>query len=314
VVAADATLAVGVLQQTARTLSASPAAEGQTVTAYAAAYALAAPAVMRLARRARPERMLARALSLFALANAATAAAPSLAVLLVARIAAGTCAAVFMACAAAVAGKSVPARRRGRALATVVGGAALATAFGVPLGTFAAAVAGWRAVFWGVAVATALAATAASWRPLRPADQEEPDRSAAPPGGVLLILAVTLLWSTGSFTFFTYIGAVVRQTASAGPAGLAGYLLLFGLAGLAGAVASGWLADRNGPVPALAGGLTLTALSLAGMGLTAALSARPALAASIAAITGHAWARGRSRRRSSSACWPAVATTGSCCH
>jgi len=30
---------------------------------------------------------------------------------------------------------------------------------------------------------------------------------AVPGGAVLLTLATTLLWATGSFTFFTYIGA-----------------------------------------------------------------------------------------------------------
>ena len=46
--------------------------------------------------------------------------------------------------------------------------------------------------------------------------------------------------------------------------------------GLAGAAAAGWLTDRTGPLPTLAGGLTLTAASLAGLGLIAALAAGPA--------------------------------------
>jgi predicted MFS family arabinose efflux permease len=92
---------------------------------------------------------------------------------------------------------------------------------------------------------------------------------------VLLTLATTLLWATGSFTFFTYVGVILHQTASAGASGLAGFLLVFGLAGLAGAAAAGWLADKTGPLPALAAGLTLTALSLAGLGVIAAVAAGP---------------------------------------
>jgi len=109
-----------------------------------------------------------------------------------------------------------------------------------------------------------------------------------PRGAVLLTLATTLLWATGSFTFFTYLGVILHRTASAGAYGLAGFLLLFGVAGLGGAAAGGWLTDRAGPLPALAGGLMLTALSLAGLGLTAMFAAgRAAVAASVAAIAGY---------------------------
>ncbi len=111
---------------------------------------------------------------------------------------------------------------------------------------------------------------------------------AIPRGTAALTLATTLLWATGSFTFFTYIGVILHQTASAGPSGLAGFLLVFGIAGLGGAAAAGWLTDRTGPLPALAGGLMLTALSLAGLGLVAAFAAgRAAVAASIVAIAGY---------------------------
>jgi predicted MFS family arabinose efflux permease len=100
-------------------------------------------------------------------------------------------------------------------------------------------------------------------------------------------LAVTFVWAAGSFTCFSYISAVLRRTAAVGPTGLAAFLLVFGIAGLAGAAVSGWLTDRRGPRAALAGGLGLAALSLAGLGLTATLSARPQVTATIAAITGY---------------------------
>jgi hypothetical protein len=56
-----------------------------------------APVVVRAARRARLDHLLAAALGLFALANAATGAALSLLVLLAARVAAGTRAGMFVA-------------------------------------------------------------------------------------------------------------------------------------------------------------------------------------------------------------------------
>jgi len=289
VVASDGTLVAALLRQIASTLSAAPAAAGQAVTVYAAGYALGAPLIIRTARRAPQERLIPGALGVFALANAATAAAPSLAALLAARIAAGTCAGVFTAAAAAAAAGSVAPGHRGRALAMIVGGSSAGTAFGVPLGTFAGGAIGWRPAFFGVTALAALAAAATGCflspqREGRPA----PASMAIPRGTVLLILATTLLWATGSFTFFTYIGVILHQTASAGASGLAGFLLVFGIAGLGGASAGGWLADKTGPLPPLAGGLTLTALALAGLGLIAAFAAgRAAVAASVAAIASY---------------------------
>jgi len=288
VVASDGTLVAALLREIASTLSVSPAAAGQAVTVYAAGYALGAPLIVRAARRVSRERLRAGSLGVFALANAATAAAPSLAALLGARIVAGACGGAFMTAAAAAAAGSAAPSHRGRALAVIVGGSSAGTAFGVPLGALAGGAIGWRPAFIGIAVAAALAAAATAWPSPQRSSRPAPAPMAIPPGAVLLTLATTLLWATGSFTFFTYVGVILHQTASAGASALAGLLLVFGIAGLGGAAAGGWLADRTGPLPALAIGLTLTAVSLAGFGLIAALAAGPAaVAASVAAMTGY---------------------------
>jgi DHA1 family inner membrane transport protein len=288
VVASDGTLVAALLREIASTFSASPAVAGQAVTVYAAGYALGAPLIIRTARRAPQRRLTPGALGVFAVANAATAAAPSLAALLGARIAAGACGGVFAAAAAAAAAGSVAPNHRGRALAVVVGGSSAGTAFGVPLGTVAGGVIGWRPAFFGITALAVLTAAATAFFPPQRDSRPAPAPVAIPRGTVALTLGTTLLWATGSFTFFTYVGVILHQTASVGASGRAGFLLVFGIAGLAGAAAAGWLADRTGPLPALAGGLTLTAASLAGLGLIAALAAGPtAVVASIAAIAGY---------------------------
>lgn len=288
VVASDATLVAALLRQIASTLSASPAAAGQAVTVYAAGYALGAPLIIRAAQRVRQGRLLAGALGVFAAANAATAAAPSLAALLGARMAAGACGGTFMAAAAATAAGSVAPSHRGRALAVIVGGSSAGTAFGVPLGTFVGGAIGWRPAFFGITAVAALAAAATAAFSPHEASGPAPAPAAVPRGAVLLTLATTLLWATGSFTFFTYIGVVLHQAASVGASGLAGFLLIFGVTGLAGVVAGGWLTDKTGPLPALAGGLTLTALALAGLGVIAAAVTGPAaVIASGAAIASY---------------------------
>jgi MFS transporter, DHA1 family, inner membrane transport protein len=228
---------------------------------------------VRAARTLRPERLAAFALALFAVANAATAAAPSYAALLGARALAAACAGVFMPTAALVAARAVGEERRGRALAVVVGGSSAATALGVPLGTFVGGAIGWRSVFYAVAVASAVIAAAAASLP-------RTERSpAAPRARVLPALATTLLCATGSFTFFTYVAVVLARRASIGTAGLAAFLLLFGLVGIVGAAASGRVTDARGPRTALVAGLVLAAAAPAGLAATTGRAASAALVA-----------------------------------
>jgi predicted MFS family arabinose efflux permease len=281
VVAVDGTLVVGLLRQIAGSLDVSPATAGQALTVFGAVYALGAPLIVRAARAVRPERLAAGALALFAVANTATAAAPSYAALLGARALAAACAGVFMPTAAFIAARALGEERSGRALAVVVGGSSAATALGVPLGTFVGGAVGWRAVFYAVAIASALVAVAATSLP----------RTEAPPAArrarVLPTLATTLVWATGSFTFFTYVAVVLARRASVGTAGLAGFLLLFGLVGIAGAAAAGRLTDTRGPIAPLAAGLVLAAVALAGL---AAATGRVAAAALVALYALGTWA------------------------
>jgi DHA1 family inner membrane transport protein len=287
-VATDGTLVAALLRQLATTLSVSPAAAGQAITVYAAGYALVAPLIVRASRRGRQNRVMAVALGVFAAGNGATAAAPSLAALLAARLVAGACAGVFMAAAAASAAGSAALGRRGRALSIIVAGSSAGTAFGVPLGALAGGSLGWRPVFAGVTAIAAL--TAATVGVLVPPQRRTPTAqpAASPRRAVLATLATTLLWATGSFTFFTYVGVILHRIASAQASGVAGFLLVFGLAGLGGAAAGGWLSDRSGPLPALVAGLSLTALCLAGLAVISALATgRHAALASVAAIAGY---------------------------
>lgn len=283
VVASDGTLVVGLLRQIARALSASPAAAGQAVTVFAAVYAIATPLVVRAARPVGRERLLIVSLALFAIANAGTAASPSLPALLAVRVLAAIGAGVFMVTAAALAVDSGRHDQRGRRLAVVVGGASAGTALGVPLGTFLSSAVGWRAIFYGIAVLSVLIVIggAISLRPVS-------ERSKAPArtglGGrlALLTLVTTMLWATGSFTFFTYIGVVLSEAAAVGATGLAGFLLLFGAAGILGAMAAGSLTDRKGPFVPLVAALVLIAAALTALGVISAAADRTSLSALIA--------------------------------
>lgn len=284
VVTVDGTLVIGLLEQIARSLRISPAAAGQSVTAFAVSYALSAPLVIRLTRRVRPELLLVASLGGVALGNAATAAAPGLAALILARVVAAACAGVFMATSATVAAQRVAVQRRGRALASVVGGASAGTALGVPIGTFLGGIAGWRTLFFGICGMTIVVSTATAMSVSRGSDSLESTAHRARNTRALWVLSTTLLWSSGSFVFFTYIAVVIRQATSVGTAGLSLFLMLFGLAGISGAVLAGRSTDARGAAFTLLWALTAIVAALTGLGFVVAVGLRGAAATSATAI------------------------------
>jgi predicted MFS family arabinose efflux permease len=271
VVATDGTLIVGLLRRVAADLSASPAAIGQSIAVFAFAYAAGAPLLIVRTRGWRQERVLLSALILFAAANLATALAGSLATLLAARVVAGAAAGAFTPTAAALAAVSV--ERRGRALAFVVGGASAAAIVGVPLGTIVGVYLGWRAAFFLVA-AMSLALIAALLKGPRESGRlPQPGSSRPlPRRRLLMTLLVTLLWATGSFTFFTYLAVVLHKTAGVSGLGVALYLLLFGIAGTIGVTVAGRAVDARGGAAILTLALLFVAASLSGLALTAAVT------------------------------------------
>jgi predicted MFS family arabinose efflux permease len=87
---------------------------------------------------------------------------------------------------------------------------------------------------------------------------------------VCLTLLVTISWSAGSFTFFSYLTLVLHAAAGVGGAGVAGELLLFGVAGVTGAYFSGRTVDARGALPVAAVALLTMALCEGALALVAA--------------------------------------------
>ncbi len=139
---------------------------------FSGAYALGAPILAVLTGGMCRRRLLLRSLAVFVAANVLAALAPSYGVMVVARVLAALAAGAFMLAASAAAATLAPPEERGRALAAVIGGLALANAVGVPLGTLLGTTAGWRASFVFVALLglVAFAGIARAIRPLASPD------------------------------------------------------------------------------------------------------------------------------------------------
>jgi len=265
-------------------------AAGQTVTAYALTYALAAPLLVPLTAMLKQVRVVIVALAIFALANALCAAAPSYGSLMAARVLAGAAAALYTSTAYALAASLGEPHRKGAAIATVALGLTASAVFGVPLGTAIGEALGWRMTFWLITALSAAAVAALAANPPRegPLAGTVPGYAArlAPlkQRTVLLALAPSLLWNTANLTSYTYLGAVLSQRFA--PPIVAILFCVYGIGGLIGSQIGGRLVDRFGAMVPLAACLGIAAVnqSLMGFALHSAWLAAPALA--VWSITG----------------------------
>lgn len=268
----DLFIVSGLLPALGAELKLSTAAAGQTVTAFAITYAVAAPILASLTSKIDRRTLLLTVLLLFAAGNVLSGVAPSFAVLMLSRVAAGAAAALFAATASAVAAKITAPERRGRALAVVYAGMTSAIALGVPLGNAIGSLSSWRWAFGFVAVLALVSAAG-----LAVSLGKVPGVAGATVGERLsavrirrapTALVTTTLWLGGTFIVYTYLGSILENVSGASDSQRTWLLLLFGIGSFAGVMSGGRLADRLNPTTGLGGtiavlGVVLALLSLA---------------------------------------------------
>ncbi|MFJ8586678.1 MFS transporter [Streptomyces sp. NPDC093595] len=271
----DSLVISGLLNRIASDLSVSPATTGQLISVFALVYAVGAPVLATVTAGFDRRRLLLVALTVFIAANVLGAVAPNYPVLLASRVLAAVGAGLYLPCAMVITVSVTPQHWRGRGLAMVAGGMSAATALGVPLGTLIGAVGDWRATLVLVAVlATVAVAVLAKAVPRVAAPAAvtlgQRLRSAAHPQ-VLIALLANALACAGEFTVMVYVAPLAGDVTGVGAAGVSAFLLVSGLAALAGSAVGGRAADRfggrrayNGAVAVLFGGLAaLVLLTLA---------------------------------------------------
>ena len=247
-IGAETFLVSGVLPQIAADLNVTAAAAGSLVTVFALAYAFGSPLIAVATAGVERKRLLIVAMAAFALANVVAAIAPNFLSLAAARALLALTAGTFMPAAVAFATALFTARQRGRAIAMIYGGMTMATVVGVPAGTYLAAIAGWRAPFFGVAVVAALAAIGvatvlprlqnarAAGFAERLAVMRRPD--------VLQMLTLTALALIGPFALNTFLGVLAESALGIGGDRLALVLVFFGVVSFIGSQFGGYAADR----------------------------------------------------------------------
>nr|MBP7142995.1 MFS transporter [Opitutaceae bacterium] len=153
-------------------------------------------------------RMLAAGIALFVIASAACAVAPTLWLLIVARVAQGTGAAAMMALTLASVGETVPRSQMGRAMGLLGTMSAVGTALGPSLGGALIASFGWHSIFL-VNIPLGIAALVIVGRHLPP-DQGHTlgDRPAFDQIGTILLAAALAAYALAMTTARGHFGAM----------------------------------------------------------------------------------------------------------
>lgn len=270
----------GLLPDMSASLGVSEAQIGLLVTVFAFTVVVTSTPLTALTRRWPRHGLLIGILIVLALSNGLTALAPSYEFVVGTRILGGVAHGMFWSIVGAYAGHLVPKEQIGRAVSITLSGGTLAFVLGVPLGTFAGHVFGWRLSF-GLLAALMVVGAVVIWRFLpavqrdadgasvRRRDRTTPrarDRSIPAVAMVCVIAAVTMV---GHYAFYTFV--VPFLTGPMGvPAGNVGALLfVYGIAGAGGLLLAG---SVLGPRPQLGLIVTLlvTGVSVAVLALVAA--------------------------------------------
>jgi predicted MFS family arabinose efflux permease len=247
----DVLVTASLVAPISRDLQVSESATGQLVTVFALSYAILSPLLAALTARTSRKHVLLTALTLFILGNVASALAPTYALVMVSRGVAAVGASLYTPNASAVAAAIASPERKGRAIATVMGGLTVATAIGVPIGSFIGGTMNWRATMWLVAALGAIAlvgVTRVIPHIQMPIPTKLRDRL-APLGDRRVIAALTLVMLVFSsfYALYTYLGPVLNPATGGNATKLSVLLCAYGSTAVVGNAIGGKLADTRDP-------------------------------------------------------------------
>lgn len=221
---------------------------GHLISAYALGVVIGAPLLAILGAGWKRKTLLLSLMGFYALGNLASAIGASYGSLLLFRFIAGLPHGAYFGVAALTAVAISPPERRGRAVSLVMLGLTLAILIGNPLATWAGQVLDWRWIYAAVAiVAVTTVALLAVWLPAHvdgPKTKPLDELRAFNRLPVWQALAIGAIGFAGMFAVFSYLAPTMLEVTGVSaawiPLGLAG----FGLGGVIGNFAGGWLYDR----------------------------------------------------------------------
>lgn len=242
-------LPIGLLTSIGSGFTVSDGTAGLTMTMPGFLAALSAPLVTAATARLDRRLMLCAFMLLLALANFLAAAAPAYWLVLVSRIMVGITIGGFWSIGAGLAERLVPPASAGRATAVLFSAVPLGSVLGVPAGTLAGDLFGWRTAFaaMGVLSGGVLVMLLLLLPPLPPVGATR----LRVLGGLLRgpgtrrALLLTFLVVLAHFGAYTYVTPFLHQVTHATDGTVTAFLLLYGAAGILGNFLGGAWAPRH---------------------------------------------------------------------
>jgi DHA1 family inner membrane transport protein len=276
----------GLLPEMASDFDVSLSTTALLITAFAVGMIVGAPvmavATLRLPRRA----ALVIALAVFAVGHVIAALSSTFEVVLVARVLTALVTGMFWSVAAVVATTAAGPAASSKALGLLMSGTGLATVIGVPLGSLAGQVVGWRGSFWGLAILSALSAGVLA------RFVSKDDRAQAPSirseiaalrnGRLWLALSAAVVVTGGWIAVFSFIAPLLTDQAGISAAFVPLALVGFGVGALVGTNVGGHFADHNPVRTFLVSAILCTVVLV----LLVALSSSPVIAVVLIVLLG----------------------------
>lgn len=222
---------------------------GLLVSAYAVGVVVGAPVLALMGAKRERKAYALFLLVLFIIAHILSFVAPNFETLLVGRFLSGLPHGAYFATAALMSAQMVGPAKRGRAIAVVLSGLAIANVSGVPAVTWIGQLFGWRWMFLIVAGLAGLTMLAVAFLAPR---QDAP--AGASVKGELRALANQRLWVgiglavigfSGMFAIYTYLSHVAVEVTGFSDSALPWVVLIFGAGMVIGTFMGGWATDKS---------------------------------------------------------------------
>jgi DHA1 family inner membrane transport protein len=240
---------MGLLPQVARGFEVSIPDAGHVITAYAVGVTIGAPMTAIFGAKVSYRKLLLILLSLFALCNLASAAAPDLRSMVALRLLSGLPHGAYFGLAALAVAAVVPFDKRTQTIGHVMLGLTVATLLGTPLMAIFGELLNWRVLFVTVGLVATMTVILV-WLYL-PADSRREDvdvlreLTAFTHPQVLLTLAIAASGFAGMFSIFSYIAATAMEYAKMPAGAVALLMVLFGFGMNAGTLIGSRMADKS---------------------------------------------------------------------
>lgn len=231
---------------------------GLLITGYALGVAVAGPIMALLTTGISRRLLLICVMGLLVVGNALCAVATTYWMLLAARLVVAGGHGLFFGLAMVLATRLAPEGRQTMAVSLVITGVTLSNILGVPIGTAIGNAFGWRFTFWAIVAAGAVAMVALALlipdAPEKPRSREglRAELRAAAQPIVLLCYAISICYTTGVFTLFSYLVPLLTTVSGISLDFVPWALFGMGVVGFFGNLAGGRLGDWNARVTMVA--------------------------------------------------------------